>query len=151
MNTYPTITVHAPRKRPLDPARPLNEVILFSIDHHHPGGKAFLAEGDEADVWPGDPRVKELIGTGALVKGPMPRDRGGKPAETLDPESLHAIGLAQGTVDALAKVGVTSTTELVDVVVSGDIEDTTGIGKARRAEIIEALERAGRIEPSEEA
>lgn len=146
---YPTIVVHAPRSRPAS-AGGGNKVVLFSKDKRHPGGEAFLAEGDEAEVWSGDPEVKKLIGTGALVVGPLPRAKSGAVVQPINPDSLAAIGLDGRTIDTLAEAGCTTVGELVDLVTSGDIDKTPGIGPKRREEIAEALIKAGKIEPEED-
>lgn len=146
---YPTITVHAPRRRPFDPSKG-NKIIYFTKDRRHPGGEVFIAEGGEAEVWNGDPQIKALIGSGDLVQGHLPRSRDGKPKETISPDSLASIaGLGGRTIDALGEAGCTTVGELVDLVVSGDIDNTSGIGPARREEIIEALVAAGKIQPQE--
>lgn len=147
---YPTIWVHAPRKRPFNPDNPTNRVVLFEIDSRHPGGQAFLAEGDEAEVWSQSPEVKKRLGTSALVLGKRQTGKGGAPIETIDPDSLHAVqGLGDRTIDALAAAGITTVGELVDAVTSGDIETINGVGPKRLEEIVEALVQAGHIEPSQ--
>lgn len=148
--SYPTVVVHAPRQRPAGVGGG-NKVVLFSKDKRHPGGEAFLAEGDEAEVWNGDPEVKALIGTGALVLGPLPRGKSGEVVQVINPDSLAAVeGLDARTIDALGAAGCTTVAELVDLVTSGDIDNTTGIGPKRKAEIVDALVLAGKIEPEED-
>ena len=59
---YQRIKVFAPRTRPFDADRPQNKGVLFEIDERHPGGQAYLAEGNTADGYP-TPAVKEMQST----------------------------------------------------------------------------------------
>lgn len=146
---YPSIWVHAPRKRPEDPHRPGNETILFDIDDRHPDRIVKVAEGGEAEVWPHSPKVKEKLATGELKKGRLPRDEDGEVEVELNPESLHSLGLTQPTVAALGRNNVTMVSELLGAWESGDIEEFTGIGDGRMAEIEKALVEHDHIEPPE--
>ena len=134
---YQTITVFCPRIRPFDPDRPENKVILFEIDERHPGGQAFLAEGNTADVFP-SAEVKARLGDGRLVKvdpkGPAP-----DPA-AIDPSSLYSLtSLDDATIKVLEGAAISDVDGLVQAWKSGDVQKVQGVGKGRLEAIKHAL------------
>jgi len=133
---YATIQVRAPRIRPFDKDRPENKVILFEIDERHPGGQAFLAEGNTADVYP-TAAVKERLGDGRLVKV----DASAPPVDVdaIDPNSLYALTLDDATVKVLDGAGYGDVSALVQAWRSGDVQKVNGIGKGRLEQIKHAL------------
>lgn len=139
---YQRITVFAPRIRPLDPERPENKVILFDIDERHPGGQAFLAEGNTAEVFP-TPEVTKRLGDGRLVKvdpkGPAPDPT------AIDPNSLFALTLDDDTVKVLEGAGIGDVVALVGAWRSGDVQKVRGVGKARLEQIKHALVKGSHL------
>lgn len=140
---YATITVFAPRIRPFNPERPENKVLLFEIDERHPGGQAFLAEGNTADVYP-TAAVKERLGDGRLVKvdpkAPQPD------VEAIDPNSLYSLtSLDEPTIKTLEGAGFGDVSALVLAWRSGDVQKINGVGKGRLAQIKHALVAASHI------
>lgn len=140
---YQTITVRAPRIRPFNPDRPENKVLLFEIDERHPGGQAFLAEGNTAEVFP-TPMVKERLGDGRLVKVDA-----GAPApdpDEIDPNSLYSLtGLDDATIKVLEGAAIGDVSFLVQAWRSGDVQKVSGIGKGRLEQIKHALVAASHI------
>lgn len=133
---YQTIKVRAPRIRPFNADRPENKVILFEIDERHPGGQAFLAEGNTADVYP-TAAVKERLGDGRLVKV----DASAPPVDVdaIDPNSLYALTLDDATIKVLDGAGYGDVSALVQAWRSGDVQKVNGIGKGRLEQIKHAL------------
>lgn len=144
---YPTIHVHAPIRKSVggDGGRP---VVVFDKDERHPGGEAFLAEGDEADVFR-TPTIAARLGKGLLVEGRLPKvkDASGKEVPKVDPESLNSLGLEPPTLDALNKAAVASVGQLVAMLEKGDLPKVPGIGPGRVEEIAHRLVLANRIAP----
>ena len=138
---YEFIHVVAPLKKKLDPSKPSRRVVLFERDRAHPGGQAFLAEGDSALVYR-TPKVGELIGLGVL------KEVGGeKEAKTMakkvDENSIHSLeGLTDATKALLEKNNVRTINGsggLVEKRLSGDLAAIKGVAKKRLAEVDHAL------------
>lgn len=139
---YQRITVEAPRRRPFDPEHPVNGPVLFDIDERHPGGQAYLAEGDRAEVYP-TAEVNKRLGEGRLVK--VDPKAPAQPA-AIDPNSLWALaGLDDGTVKVLEGAGIGDVAALTMAWNSGDLQKTQGIGKGRLDAIRHALITANHI------
>ena len=141
---YPTITVFAPRTRPFDPDHPQNRGVLFEIDERHPGGQAYLAEGNTAEVYPNTPAVRERLGDGRLVKVD-PKAEPPDPA-AVDPHSLYALtALDDATVKVIEAGGIGDVPALIQAWNTGDVQKLANVGKGRLAMIKHALVQAGHI------
>lgn len=140
---YQTIKVRAPRIRPFNADRPENKVILFEIDERHPGGQAFLAEGNTADVY-ATPMVKERLGDGRLVK--VDASAPAVEVEQIDPNSLYSLtSLDDATIKVLDGAGYGDVSALVLAWRSGDVQKVNGVGKGRLEQIKHALIAAGHL------
>lgn len=139
---YQRITVFAPRTRPFDPGRPQNKGVLFEIDDRHPGGQAYLAEGNTADVYP-TTEVNARLGDGRLVKV----DPKTPPDPTaVDPKSLYSlVSLDDATIKVLEGAGIGDVPLLIAAWHSGDVQKADGVGKGRLAAIKTALVTANHI------
>ena len=135
------ITVRAKRKRRFDPERPENRVVLWDRDRRHPGGQAFLAEGDTADVYP-TAAVKKKLGT--ELEEVSSGDNVDRAA--IDDDALGSLGLDGPLVATLQKGGIDSVTELLDAYKDNEFEKFPGVGEKRVEVIRVALAEADLID-----
>lgn len=173
---YESKVVVAPRRRALDPENPANKTILFELNTeavHHPGGQAFVAEGDMARVYP-SAKVLALIGTtklrwatteeaaafdklekvraeqkAALFKKQQ-TEAPVAPAMTvteIQPGSIASLGLHDDITSALAAAGIETIARLLERLREGEPIDRIGV--ARKTAIVDKLTEAGYLSEGE--
>lgn len=136
-----TITVHAPRKKALDPDNPGNRVVLFERDKRHPSGEVFIAEGDTVEAYP-TKEIKVRLGS-SLVEV---RDGVVPSRDEIDPESLGSLGLSGSVTRALGAANIDSVTDLLDAWTDGRVTNIKGIAEHSLEAIKTALAKRDLID-----